>query len=723
MIAKRILAVLLSTVLMLTVCTGHALADQTGAEGSVSEENSIADGAFQLNMETGEFTYCSEDFTWQSSPVLGGFDELASGVERTNQRSLIQIEYLDETGNVNSANSFTDAKIGYKKSNNGFSVEINFSDIGIVVPMSITEKDNRLTAVVKSSKIREKAQNKLISVTLLPYFGAGALGEDGYVFLPDGCGAIVSLTESNAALKAYEKPVYGENSVLYKNMEDTVEKQIHLPVFGIKRGQYSFCGIITEGDAVASVVSNFSTGYYSVASKFYYRQDDAFHLQKNTAHEKEVMTVAKDPTKTNFSVQYVFQKGENAGYFGMASDYRSYLIERHGLSGVSSKGVSLDLSFTATAEISKSFLGIPYTGIAVLTDFSDVEEVLSELENAGINTYNLSMKGVFKGGIYGKVAKKAKLCSGVGSLKTYRRLKQEAQRHGAAFFLLADFSHIYQTGNGVSSAYGAARDVTGAISLQYNYYPESFDKNEDRVWKLINAAGLKKVTTSFAKSAGKEHVSTGLFHTSDELYGDYRLNKVYDRADMLEELKASYERLTQMGEKLYCQGANIYVLPYSSMLSSIPDRSSQYDVFTEDVPFYQAVLHGLVDYSGDAVNLKGNMNTAVLKCIEYGAAIRYDLICQNLELLPQTTETGLFSSDKSVYLPQAMATDAEISDFYLSNADSAMVSHQQVGESVFSTEYANGNKAIVNYGKEDVTVGGVTVKAKGFALLTRGDLQ
>lgn len=312
--AKRIFAVLISAVLMLTVCAGQTLADDISTESSADNSSSISGSDLQLNMETGEFSYIYNGFIWQSAPVFGGFDESASGMERTNQRSLIQIEYLDDAGNVNSTNSFTDAKIGYKKTSNGFSLQINFSNIGITVPMTITGQNNRLTVTVDSSKIKETAENQLISVTVLPYFGAGAVGEDGYVLIPDGCGAIVSLEQSNAALKAYDKPVYGEDSVVYKASEDTVEKQINLPVFGIKRGDRSFCGIITEGDAVSSIVANFSTRYYSAAAKFFYRRDDAFHLQENTAHEKEVMTVAKSPTKTDFIIEYIFQSGNAADY-------------------------------------------------------------------------------------------------------------------------------------------------------------------------------------------------------------------------------------------------------------------------------------------------------------------------------------------------------------------------------------------------------------------------
>lgn len=702
---KRTAALLLSMVLFAGLCTVTSSADST--EGLYADDSA---GMFTVNDTNG--------FHWQSSPVSGGFDEQAPGMEKTTQRSVMLIRYLDESGIINEVNSFIETQ-NIKESGDGYVAICKFDEAGIIVPLKLTYQNHTLTAFVDTSQIREASACRLLTVTVLPYFGAGGSEEEGYLLIPDGSGAIVEFGVNNAHTKSYEKPVYGENPVLYKNAEKTVEQQIYLPVFGIKRGENALLGIMTQGDAVSSIRANVSSSYFTAAATFNYRQADTSHLQEGSSKEKEVEIVPKAPTKSDFEVTYLFLQGAQSDYIGMANAYRDFLK----LEGKTASGVCLDLSFTATAQIAKSFLGIPYTGTEILTKLSDIGQVLDGLEASGCAGVNVSVNGALSGGRYGKLPKKAAVNGKVGKLKEYQSLKERLVEMGGGLYLTADFQRIYRSGNGVSFASGAARDVAGAISSQYRFYPESYGKNESRVWKLANAKSLGKITAAFAKSARKNGVSVGLLHNADELYGDYRLKDPYDRAAMLAEQLKAFEQLYQASGPLYAQGANGYILPQAGMLSGVPTRSSQYDMFTRDVPFYQAVLHGLADYSAEAVNVSGNEKDAILQCVEYGAAVRFDLICRGEKVLNRTSETWLFSSLASDHSEPLMDTGKRLWAFYRANAGSRMTAHTQLAQGVFRTEYENGNASIVNHSDMDYEASGTIVAAGDYALLTGGGGQ
>ncbi len=719
MSVKKTISSFLAVILLFTVASASV-----SAEENIPQENaSIAEG-FEINTSTGDFTVNSNDYVWQSSPIFDGFDEQAPGIEKSNQRSHIVIEYLDAEGNVLNANSFIDSYqnggMYVNAKGNTATVTYYFSEIGIGIPLKFKYSNNTLAVTVDTSKIEERSDNKLLTVTLLPYFGAAPKGEDGYLLIPDGSGALVSLQASNAYDKFYEKDVYGENSVLYKDIETTVEKQIYLPVFGIKHNDNSMLGIISQGDAVASIVANVASGYYTVSPKFTYRQVDESHLQEGSTSEKVVKIVPKAATNSKFSVTYLFQQGSEADYVGMAAAYRDYLIKEYSLS-YNSKGTYLDLNFLATAEISKSFLGIPYMGLETLCDLDDISDVMDTLIKEDCNNTTISLKGALSGGLYGKIAKKIKLSSKVGSLKYYQELEESFSKNGGNMYLLTDILHVYKTGNGISAVSGTARDVAGAISKQYNYYPESYAKNEERSWKLMNAASLEKITKALAKSVKKNNVNLGLDSSADELYGDYHIKNTYDRAAMLEEMLSAYDRLGASSGKMYFDGANAYAILFAAMISDVPLRSSQYDMFTSDIPFYQLVMHGIVDYSSTALNLSGDADYNFLRSVEYGAAIRYDLICQNSDVVSKTSANNLFSGICDEWLDSAINNALDIKEFYDSNAKSTIVSHSQVLEGVYRTEYSNGNISLVNYNDYEVQFENSTVKACGFKLIMEGE--
>lgn len=726
MVGRKIIACVTVIMLFLTASLS-AVAENSDIDSSNTSLALASECKLTFDKENCEISVLSADgFAWQSSPVAGGTDALASGAERTNQRSMLLISYLDAEGNVSEVSSYV---ASFKK--NGMSVEetksgleltYEFNDLGISIPLALKCVGNYFEASIKTSEIKETGDNKLLTVSILPYFGAGAVSEDGYVFIPDGSGALISLDKTKAYTKTYEKSVYGENALLYKKTESTVEEQIYLPVFGIKRGSNAMLGIITEGDAVSSITANALTGFYTAAAKFIYRQVDTSHLMEGSSKEKVVSIAPKTATLSDFSVRYMFLQGEKANYIGMAEIYRNYLAEKYELAkDKKAQGKSLDISFTATAETDESFLGIPYKGLTAFTTLSDVENIFDYLKNENINNYNTSLSGAFQGGTFGKVTTKVSLAGKVGKISEYEELKSKIEAEGGNLALLTNFQRAYKTGNGVSKNGGTARDVGGAIKQIYNYYPESFGENEERGWYLLNTSALKKVTEKFIKSAKKYDLTLGLTDMANEIYGDYHLNAIDDRAAVLDTQLAVFDRLHETVGDIYFQNANIYALKYADMISDIPTRSSQYDLFTEDVPFYQAVIHGLIDYSSSAINLSGDFDAALLKCLEYGSAIRYDLICRNTEEIFESSANDLISADKDVWLEKIIETEKEISDFYRSNAECSIAAHTKLADGVYRTDYSNGNSVVVNYNAVDFDINGSVVKANGYLFTREGE--
>ena len=82
---------------------------------------------------------------------------------------------------------------------NGFAAEVKFKSIGISLTMFVTLDNNGIRVQVPNSSIKEEnEQYRLAAVYVLPFFGYTHLGDvEGYMLIPDGCGALIALEDNN----------------------------------------------------------------------------------------------------------------------------------------------------------------------------------------------------------------------------------------------------------------------------------------------------------------------------------------------------------------------------------------------------------------------------------------------------------------------------------------------------------------------------------------------
>lgn len=68
---------------------------------------------------------------------------------------------------------------------------------------------------------------------------------------------------------------------------------------------------------------------------------------------------------------------------------------------------------------------------------------------------------------------------------------------------------------------------------------------------------------------------------------------------------------------------NEYAAVYSDMITNMDLQGSEYSILDEYVPFYQMAVHGYINYTGEALNLVGNMEDELLRSAEYGAGLYF----------------------------------------------------------------------------------------------------
>lgn len=191
----------------------------------------------------------------------------------------------------------------------------------------------------------------LCTVSVLQYFGAADREQSGYMFVPDGSGALIYLNNGKTSASQYLRPVYGSNGSLAPIREAiTVEEQVFLPVFGMKSGDQAFLAIIESGDATARTaadVAGRSDSYNKVYAQFVLIPQAQTTL-KGDVSNKFSITNMKVQTRMNvyqsrmcledIVIRYCFLHGDDADYMGMAECYRNYLVEKGALTRLTTSG-------------------------------------------------------------------------------------------------------------------------------------------------------------------------------------------------------------------------------------------------------------------------------------------------------------------------------------------------------------------------------------------------
>lgn len=131
--------------------------------------------------------------------------------------SLLQIEYADKIGNISSVNGKTASVnkdgLSCRKTTGGAVLTFSFPKEGFVIPLEFTLTEDALDVAILAGEIQETNDAyRLTTLSLLPYFGAAGSEEDGYLFVPDGSGALIEWNKTGGVLDDYSQYVYGREA-------------------------------------------------------------------------------------------------------------------------------------------------------------------------------------------------------------------------------------------------------------------------------------------------------------------------------------------------------------------------------------------------------------------------------------------------------------------------------------------------------------------------------
>lgn len=692
---------------------------------------------FSMDAKTGDIIVKSKKTNeeWRSTPADYLKDKKAVGSDQMAMQSQLLMSYSDKSGVPTTRNShiFSVKKGGLKvsKVNNGVLAVYTFPDSGITIPVEFILNNDNLEAKVLVNKIQEKNDKiKLNTISLLPFFDAGGLKDKGYLFVPDGSGAILNFNNNKHTsiqnynsnkISDYNQYVYDRDAAIIPETETYVTQTQRLPVFGVKNNNNGFVGVITSGASRCMINANESglfTSYNNVYSEFIYRDSGGVKVKGQQWDSHTIREYENNPSQIkNYDVKYYLLTGDNANYTGMALRYQKYLTDDEGLkSTVTNDNYPLYLDLYGSLRRQELFLGFPVQQTDATTTYSQATDIVKQLKANGVNNIVLKYDAWNNGGAQGSIPVDLKTERVLGGKSGFNQMSDYMKKNNVKTYLDVDIVDMFSSRWGYSKKFDENKGIDKSPSTVFSYDEATYQQITDEVWFLLRPDKVLSAATEMSNRLKDLNV-TGLSLSTlgKRIYSNYPV-KGQDRASNEVIWSNVAEKLKNVKGSIMFEEPNSYALPYATDVSSVPTDTSDFIVEDYSVPFYQIALHGITNYSVSPVNMRSDYKQSVLKALETGSSLNYFWVAQNSDRVKRTQYDYMFSVKYQDWIQDAITSYKEINPILSEVADKKIVKHEVLSNDVVKTTFENGLTITINYSDNPVTVNNTKIEAKGYVI-------
>lgn len=648
-------------------------------------------------------------YVWSST--LDNRDKNLNQTWQAFAQSAVTVEYVDDKNKVRQLSLTSEkAKTNVVKKDSGFEASVDFDKRGIKLTLDVTLEGDNISIKVPYTSIEEKSTYKIQTIILYPFFGAvKGNNMNGYMFIPDGSGALISLKEKTNATQPYVGRVYGEDvgiTGLYtkdENDNSLDPEQIYMPVFGMNQNNTNGYLAFVDGGAAYTEIeaypSGITTDFNWIAAKFRYRDTYLQPIDK----KGNVMTV-NQKTKNSFdaSIKYMFLSNEDSSYVGMAKRYQKELLDEGILKNnrtEDDKDLPVRLEFYA-AENKTVLL---WKKVIPMTTVEQMSSIIKDLNNNKVNNMSIVVNGWTKGGVTGSSPIVFPFEKKVGTAKQWENFIKGNEEKGIPVYMYSNFVGAYESSGGYKKS-----DIAQTISEQLLSFNDYFNYlNPNSTAKIFD-----KQKSKFDKY-GINNIALGLI--GKNLNSAYNTDNVLSRDGTIKAYENMLSKNSDIHYALY--EPNQYLWKYTNAYLDIPMDSSNFMVETEAVPFMQIVLKGYVDFYAPVSNFYSNSTKETLKLIDYGAFPSFYLTSEDPVKFLDTDTDWLYTSQYSVWKNEIIKTYDKTNKALKEVKNAYFENREKLEEGVYKSTYSNGISVIVNYNDKEYKYNAVTVGAENFAVI------
>lgn len=685
--------------------------------------------------------------------IYYNYDELSSSDDTSDQELLTKgeqlfpdlkdepIYYLDE--------KVTDARLKQLETRfvaAGYTAEDRVKDMGdykvsrnegkpiFDITVHYILDDDQLVVKVPMKDIKYNEDYPIVKLQILPYMGAGNTEEDGYMLVPEGGGGIINFNNGKTLQQRYQSDVYGWD---YGQSRKTIidESKANFAAYAIanKTQNQSFVCVSEEGSSYASVLADIAgknNGYNYTT--FVYNMIHGENMDVSSKSDTTVRVYEDGLPDETLTQRYIFSDSTN--YADLAVKYREYLQKKYpNLQNKKEEtSVPLAVEMIGAVDDTEHVLGYPVVRSQSLTSYSQAQEILKKLKDAGINNINAKYTGWFNTGVKQTSAIKVKTVGRLGSSSDLEDLTAYAnETEGTDLYLNGTFTYAYKDKwfDGFSPRKNAAKFVSREECELFTLDPVTYqaddenrsDHNYDNYYLLKPSYSMDAIDNYVEEVNDYGSKNIGFEDIGNSLAGDYNPKSRVSREASLNLQVKKMQALKQGGSKLMITGGNQYAVPYADYVTDMNIAPKVVNIVDEQVPFYQMALHGIVNYAGAPINLADNQEENILKSAETGAGLYFTYIYEDTSVLQNGKYTRYYACNFDQWKDDTVELYNKFNDNLGDIYNQYIVGHEKLAEGVYKTTYENGKSVLVNYNYENYDYNGTTVESRNFAVVKGGE--
>ena len=559
--------------------------------------------------------------------------------------------------------------------------------------------DDYLYAYVDKDEIEEVNKSSLdghilTKIQIMPYFAAADSTAEGYMIVPDGTGAVINYNNGKNNYQDYSQQIYGRDYTAVPLTAPRVTQQAYLPVMATVSGNKGVVMVASDGDANvyahAQVCGQQKQAYNNCYFEFELKSTDTFFMSGDSSTRLTVFE--KGDIKTDrFGVRYypIDSKSGDINYADCAEVYRNYLVNEKGLEKkATANNNDLYLDFYGGVMKDTSILGIPFNLKTEITGFNQAKEILNGLKDDGVSSMTVNYNDWTNDSIKQKISTDADPSGTLGGSSDFKDLlgldEQIEIIPSMNNFTMASSSWGYMT------LTSTAIRVSNAYSRQTSYSPAFGVAEKGVAPALLTPNKYSTVFNDMLESYADEKIdAVGFGYYSSRLVSDFSNSDSSSRSKTMKTVTDGFEKAKGQESTVFASGANAYILPYVNKVSNIPVYSSSFNVTDYDIPFYQMVIHGYLDYASTSVNKSSNTDEVFYLSLASGSQIHYDMTYVDADTLQDTDYDDLYYTHYEGWTDMAANQYKAAQEILAGVSDYIIKSYERSEDgTVFTTTYA-----------------------------------
>lgn len=604
--------------------------------------------------------------------------------------------------------------------------------ISFLIPLEYRLTGDHVEVSIPVCGIKENGGGAIFKIEMLRNFAAADNTTSGYMVVPNGDGSIINFNNGKTTANNYSQYIYGIDPLAADYLVVESTNNATMALYAMCTEDATILATIEDGASLANVSAGISgkiNSYNYAYTTFVVRGSETLEMFGTTGNEASLPVVESKPYNSMLTVRYSFLDDDHQGYSGVANYYRQRLLDEGVLKlqdGREGEDVKFYYDIIAGVQVTKSFLGKQYTGLTAMTTFSEAEQIAKALSDAGIDAQVMNLQGWFNDGYYHDVADRIWVNLKLGGKSDLEDLTETVESLGGDLFVdvafqkvtyVSDrFSYRNESSKYYASGYVASFGQVNPATLRQT----SSLGYKETLYDLISPKFLVRYVGKFSDAIDSYNVSgISLRDLGSVLQSDKKRTETIHREAALDIVLAQLDKLNETGKKLLVAQANDYAWGVSSDILNLPLSDNAYVLIDYNIPLYEMIVHGCIDYCGNVYNLDDTVDERqiMLNMLEYGACPHFVFTWENTSEMKYSGLNGMYSTTFSVWKDKAVDVYEELNECLSAVNGATVAEHRIVSDDVRAVRYSNGVVIYINYGTQDVTLDGHTIPARGYAVV------